>query len=320
MALKVVRRSCGATEPRARRDGPAQEVGPADFLCRAALARARPRRPGPGTAARLAGCAHGGRRDSEDFLRRLHDACTPTQFRRFADALKSYTTGVAWEVAGQDASVRTRLNDAVACRINAAGVVPTVTGLLATHDLHVPDAEFHRPEVRAFTEAAGLLVALHNDVFSYAKEQADDSGDVNLLDALRAETGCELLEGAARLIGLTNRVTARAVHLRRTLAPTASPDLRRYLDAGLDMAAGSIAFGRHCVRYRRGTSHTPLPPVTVTHERPAGTPSGPPGIPTIDWWWDDPEPAFRWSTFRRTATPWPYLTEGDRWARPLRSR
>lgn len=223
-----------------------------------------------------------------DFLRRLAEECTDTQYRRFADPLKTYMWGIAWEFAGHDKAVRESLAEAVPCRIYSAGVLPTIGILHASHNLHITDEVFYRPAVRAFTEAASFLIGLHNDLFSYPKEALDAAEDVNLLAAVITEHHCSVAEGVAHLIRLSNQIMTRLVELRTTLARTADNDLLTYLDAALEMLAGHLEFEQHCIRYRRGTAQ--LPAITITSQPTADTPAEPPAVPTLTWWWHLPEP------------------------------
>ncbi|WP_327302129.1 hypothetical protein OG730_00110 [Streptomyces sp. NBC_01298] len=217
-----------------------------------------------------------------DVMRRAAAMATPVQYRRFADAVKAYVTSLAWEFAGQDRSVRQRVAEAAACRFYTSGCTGIVGILHVSHDLDISDETFHHPLWRAYTEAAVLILALYNDLYSYAREQADTPDDVNILAAAVAEGRGDLRRGLGRVVTLHNQAMERVVHLGARLKKHHPAQARAYTQAIEEMLAGNLVFGRTATRYHGG--EPALPPYTLTTTPPPTI--GTIEIPTFAWWWD----------------------------------
>lgn len=81
----------------------------------------------------------------------------------------------------------------------------------------LPDAERESRTVRAVTQAASLLVRLVNDLFSYGREQAEQTLDCNLLEALATESGRSLREVVVQAVALHDRVMCLFLALGESL-------------------------------------------------------------------------------------------------------
>ncbi|MFI0424932.1 hypothetical protein [Spongiactinospora sp. 9N601] len=240
-------------------------------------------------------CGHPVNAPMVDVLRRAAAIGTPVQYRRFAEAVKGFISSLGWEFAGQDDAVRADMGEAAACRFYTAGCGGIIGILPITHDLWISDEVACRGVFRAYTEAAVLVLSLYNDLFSYAKEQAEAPHDVNVLAAAVREHDGALDTAFRRVITLHNQAMDRVVCLGSRLRALGSPDLTHYTRAVEEMIAGNLEFGRSAARYRGGEAA--LPPYTVTRTPPP-VPLGPTDIATFAWWWDEHR-----LTGHRTALP-----------------
>ncbi|RBQ18014.1 hypothetical protein DP939_21825 [Spongiactinospora rosea] len=240
-------------------------------------------------------CGHPVNAPMVDVLRRAATIATPVQYRRFAEAERVYISSLGWEFAGEDDTVRTDMGEAAACRFYTAGVGGIIGLLPITHDLWISDEVACQGVFRAYTEAAILVMSLYNDLFSYAKEQADAPGDVNVLAAAAREHGGALDTAFRKVVSLHNQAMDRVVRLGSRLRALGSPDLTHYTRAVEELIAGNLEFGRAAVRYRDGEDI--LPPYTITRTPPPA-PLGPTDIATFAWWWDEER-----LTGQRTALP-----------------
>jgi hypothetical protein len=173
-------------------------------------------------------------------------------------------------------------------RLLASGGEPTFALLELATGAEVPDREMHRPAVRALTEMAILVAALDNDRHSLVKELARDQADQNLYTVLMAERSLSLQEAVEAGTGLRDRVLQRFLRVYDRVRPTASAELRTYLQGLRYGIRGNNEWGLRVPRYL-SLGHWPddmeFGALTYASE-PSDTRPGPiEGAPTIAWWW-----------------------------------
>jgi hypothetical protein len=224
----------------------------------------------------------------QEIVGRFRSFAPPTQVRRFTDAHRAWLSGVAWQVGNQTAGRMPGLDDFLAMRLLASGGEPTFALLELATGAEVPDREMHRPAVRALTEMAILVAALDNDRHSLVKELARDQADQNLYTVLMAERSLSLQEAVEAGTGLRDRVLQRFLRVYDRVRPTASAELRTYLQGLRYCIRGNNEWGLRVPRYL-SLGHWPddmeFGALTYASE-PSDTRPGPiEGAPTIAWWW-----------------------------------
>ncbi|MFD0315534.1 terpene synthase family protein [Streptomyces flavalbus] len=226
---------------------------------------------------------------NQDIARRFRSFAGPTQVDRFGHAQRAWLAGVAWQIGNQSAGVMPGLDDYLAMRLLSSGGEPTYALLELANGLEVPDREMHRPAVRALTEMAIMVAALDNDRHSLVKELAPGHADQNIHTVLMAEHSVPLQDAVHLATGLRDRVLLRFLDLYDQVRPTASADLRCYLQGLRYGMRGNNEWGLRVPRYlSRGHWPDVMELSELTYaEEPSDTRPGPvEGAPGIAWWWD----------------------------------
>ncbi|MCS7483773.1 hypothetical protein ACFFQW_46415 [Umezawaea endophytica] len=152
---------------------------------------------------------------------------------------------------------------------------------------YLPDEDRERPEVRAATQAANMLVTIGNDLYSLSKETEHDVLESNIVGVIAHEDGCDAPEAVRRTVALHDRIMCRYLRLRRGIEARGSEPVRRHLSQLDHLVRGNLEWSAHVPRYR-GAEHgerTSSPWADVPSD---AEPTAPP-IPGIAWWWDEVE-------------------------------
>jgi len=231
-----------------------------------------------------------------DAAQRFKDAASPTQHRRWIDGHRGFFNGVAWErslVAGDKLPT---LNEYACVRMHTIGVGPARAAIEFTRRIDVPDWEMDSPAVRAINEAWGLLNGWDNDLFSYSKDRPvgpDGAYGVpvlNLVGLLVLTHGYTLPEALTHAVDLRNQVMSLFVRLRAQLMPTASPELREYLE-GVGCAIRGVLEWHVRPRTSRftevgGKGQSEIEFTVDITDTPVAKHTKPIELPAIAWWWD----------------------------------
>lgn len=113
----------------------------------------------------------------------------------------------------------------------------------------LPAHERDRREVRALHQATNILVACYNDVASYQHEIHQQSPESNLVHVVQTHHDLTPQQAMTTTVVLLNRVMHFFLALRRQLAPTAGPELLRYMDQLAHKIRGNIDWQRTVPRY-----------------------------------------------------------------------
>ncbi|WP_280466422.1 family 2 encapsulin nanocompartment cargo protein terpene cyclase [Nocardia brasiliensis] len=112
--------------------------------------------------------------------------------------------------------------------------------------------------------AAGTASVLVNDLFSAAKEAADDLPDSNAVMIIAREQGCTPRQASERTVALHNHFVQAFERDQRELADIESPELRRYLRDTQAWMAGGLEWHNSSNRYHSQHEHQPsLSPETT---------------------------------------------------------
>ncbi|SDM74615.1 terpene synthase family protein [Allokutzneria albata] len=208
-----------------------------------------------------------------DLATRVHRTCAPEHVRRLVDSHTKWLLGAAWECAVRQ---RPSINDYLSARVMYAGAEPTFTWFQLSEAVVVPEQEITSPRVRALTEMAGTVAAIDNDLYSHGKELWTRQSRSDL-----SGTGLDL----PSCVALRDRIVARFFELRNEVLPTASPALARYLHNLTCALRGNFEWGLETERYSNPDGNHPGAVRTLGSVSNTPSAVGPPGIPSIDWWW-----------------------------------
>lgn len=94
---------------------------------------------------------------------------------------------------------------------------------------HVPSALFFDPRVRRAMMQAGTASVLVNDLFSVAKDAADENPVANIVSLIAEDRGCSLAEATEITVALHNDFVRGFEDTHRELAAAPSLELQRFL-------------------------------------------------------------------------------------------
>ncbi|WP_217211778.1 hypothetical protein [Streptomyces sp. AC550_RSS872] len=230
-----------------------------------------------------------------DLVARLSRCATPSQVARFAESLRRGMLCGAWQRSLLDDGEKHDLNEYATLRLGAT-FVPAYSALYEiVHGYRLDGEELATAQARALTEMASLLIGLHNDVHTWAKEEASHSPDINAVTVLARETDGDLQEALTRALALSNQIMALFVRLRDHTQEQASDGLRHYLRDLGRFIAGNVEYHVHMPHYRRGLKpghQDLLEQIWVDTTSADVSPGPPPALTSIAWWWQQlPETA-----------------------------
>lgn len=93
----------------------------------------------------------------------------------------------------------------------------------------VPADLFYEPRVRRASFLAGTSSVMVNDLFSVAKDAADEKPVCNLVSLIAADRGCSLPEATEAVVALHNDFVHEFEALHRDLSAVPCPELQRFL-------------------------------------------------------------------------------------------
>lgn len=229
-----------------------------------------------------------------DLAARTRRAVSPGQLQRIADGLRDCLLGVTWQARDSAHGVMPSLADYIAGRLSDVGgrfdaaFVEVLSGAEIPADIRYADA------YRALTEAAGFIVACDNDLISYAKEMAMRAPGAppppNIITVMMQHASCDFPAAVTRAMALRDQVMDFFLRARETVVRGGDPGLRRYLRGLGHFIAGHLHWSDRAPRYACPRTGDELPPAVTSlgltwRDGPAFRTAGPPGIPSIDWWW-----------------------------------
>ncbi|WP_238153656.1 terpene synthase family protein [Streptomyces xinghaiensis] len=227
----------------------------------------------------------------DDLVVRTRAATGPVQFQRLADGVRDLLLGAAWQQANAGRGVVPSPAEYAAGRIADVGTRFDAAFVEIAGGAGIPGDLLHSGPVRALTEATGFIAACDNDLLSAAKEAGEKTAAPNLVRVLAHHHRCSERQALAAALSLRDRAMTLFLRLRERTARLADEALRRYLDDLGHWIAGNIRWSDTAPRYASPRHLHPLPVAGATlgvtlRQGPADARPGPPGLSTIDWWWD----------------------------------
>ncbi|MDJ0466729.1 hypothetical protein [Streptomyces sp. H27-C3] len=209
------------------------------------------------------------------------------QIRRWTDAMRVYTSGLVWEASWRSSPGLPSLNDYVTLWMRAIGMAPSTAMIEVVAGYSVPDHDLEDPRVRALTEITWTLVSWDNDLYSRNKELLRADDNLNLIDVLCQELGCEPPDALLEAVMMRDRVMVLFLRLREQVLSDADGGLRRYLHGLGQFIRGHLDWASACPRYVvPGAPGAEARPEGWWKQRPADDSLEPLPLPTIAWWWD----------------------------------
>jgi 2-methylisoborneol synthase len=128
--------------------------------------------------------------------------------------------------------------------------LPCITTTDLVSGYHLPADLYFEPRVRRACKLLGLTTVVVNDLYSMAKESAQDSPDGGLPLVVAAERGCSLDEAAAISVGIHNDLMHAFDEQCRDLVAIPSIELQLFLAGIRNWAAGSREWHRSSIRFQ----------------------------------------------------------------------
>ncbi|MEV4438708.1 terpene synthase family protein [Streptomyces sp. NPDC049577] len=234
----------------------------------------------------------------EDLAARTRAMVGPVHLRRIAEGLRDWLFGAAWQVSNIERGVMPTLSDYVALRPSINGTRFSLAWSQAATGIELSDEELSAAPVQALVDAAGFVVSCDNDLFSYAKEDDQETTDQNIVNVVAHHHGGTPEQALTEALAVRDRVMTLFLDLREQVARDAGGELRRYLEALGHYISGCIHWMNAAPRYAspRNRYRLPVPGATygiTWRDTPSDPGTGPLPIPAAAWWWDQLETAQR---------------------------
>ncbi|WP_436777661.1 terpene synthase family protein [Yinghuangia sp. YIM S09857] len=152
------------------------------------------------------------------------------------------------------------------------------------------------PQVRAFGQAAGILLTVPTDLASYRHEEHQGCLESNLVRILGVELDCPPQVAVDRTCAVLENTMEFFVAMRERLLASGRSDLRRYADQLANMVRGTYEWQRFLPRYttvldvpaESRSLSVPRPEKGIHEIVDRRTRSDHPeaAVPLISWWWD----------------------------------
>ena len=241
---------------------------------------------------------------------------TPAQVHRWVEQIRDYFTGLVWEsavregvtgsgsitasegVTGSGSGELPGLNDYVMLWQKSSGILPALALMEIAQERLLTAEQLHDPRVRVLQDISVTLLGWSNDITSYNKEAFRERrfgfpASLNLVPVLAREYRIPMDEASVRAADLHDRAMHRLAGLGARLRGRGGPGLARYVGALEQLVRGGLEWQVTTDRYQdpNDPGETVAPRVSIPGIR--STPAapldpGPPDIPAIAWWWDQP--------------------------------
>ncbi|MFJ4836245.1 hypothetical protein ACIP79_41110 [Streptomyces sp. NPDC088747] len=228
-----------------------------------------------------------------DLMRRIYTLAEPSLAHLCALAHYEWTIGTMCGVSDRSAdTVRTMEDHLIIRPMDGAAI-------LAGHLIEVADGtvlpahERVRPEVQAFTQAAGILLTIPTDLTSYTREHHQQSLESNIIHILAVQHSLSAQEATYKACTLLETVMEFFVAMRQRLRKNASSAMRQYTDQMANLVRGTYEWQRALPRYTTVLDlpdqadspvvrpETALHDITSTQTRVFEEKPAP-----IAWWWE----------------------------------
>ncbi|MFF2066564.1 hypothetical protein ACFVWZ_32965 [Streptomyces sp. NPDC058200] len=219
------------------------------------------------------------------FRLELERFASPRQLHRLTDGMRVYTSGLVWEASWRRNPALPSLDDYVTLWMRSIGMAPCIALIEVVGGFSVADEDLHDPRVRALTEITWTLVSWDNDLYSRDKELLRADDNLNLIDVLCQEQGCDPHHALVQAVAMRDRVMVLFDRLAAQVLKEADDGLRQYVEGLSHFVRGHLDWASVCPRYSVPSGPEAAPGGWWKHH-PADDSLEPLPIPTISWWWD----------------------------------
>ncbi|WP_411107248.1 terpene synthase family protein [Streptomyces sp. cmx-4-9] len=227
-----------------------------------------------------------------DLTRRVHEMSTPAQAARYTAGLGNWLMAVL----ADDKNRNSRdLSNFLVMRLGSIAALFMLECINVLCPEPVPAHEWHHPKVVAAGQAAMLVAACDNEMFSYGKERflaegGNASGgewqSANLVRFLESR-GSSITQAFATVADFRNRSMWLWCRLKDQLRPTASPALASLLHAIDYVIAGTAQHHSTSSRYHDPDGQHPHAitfDISYASDDPVTNHN--PIAPSLAWWWE----------------------------------
>ncbi|MCS0635776.1 hypothetical protein NX801_08880 [Streptomyces sp. LP05-1] len=237
-----------------------------------------------------------------DMIRRIDALADPQLAQLCALAHYQWAVGAMCGVSDRAAGSLRSVEDHVLIRPGDGADILSVHMIEVAEGTVLPARDRIRPEVRAVTQAAGILLTVPTDLASYAHEHHQGCLESNLVHLVAARRGCPAQDAVDQACALLECVMTFFVTMRDRLREHGSESMLRYTDQLAHLVRGTYEWQRFLPRYttvldvpRHGGAEDPALRPADPARRPAHAlhdiapdrrhPGA--GLPApLAWWWE----------------------------------
>ncbi|MFJ8584310.1 hypothetical protein ACIRD2_06580 [Streptomyces sp. NPDC093595] len=228
-----------------------------------------------------------------DLMHRVHALADPSLAHLCALAHYQWAVGTMCGVSDRSVDAVRTMEDHLLVRPGDGGSLLSAHMIEVAEGAALPARERVRPEVRAFTQAAGILLTVSTDLPSYLREHRQRSLESNIVHILAVQHSLTPQEAAYEACALLETVMEFFLAMREQLRRDERPALLRYTDQMAHMVRGTYEWQRALPRYTtvldtpEVTPGTGIArPATALHDITWEPSRSYPGKPApIAWWW-----------------------------------
>ncbi|MBT2511728.1 hypothetical protein J7I98_39355 [Streptomyces sp. ISL-98] len=224
----------------------------------------------------------------QDIVRTFRQWATPAQMMCWTGGFRAWLLGVAQQISYAERGIMPSLDAYLAMRIYSVAGQDLMMIEMA-NGVEVPLEIMSSRKVRALVESANLVMALDNDLISYAREREQNHSEMNIINVLLHENPrYSLQEAVSVAVALRDRILTLFMKLGDQLMLTADEGLRVYV---LDIAHGIravIEWGLKALRYLNAAGLAPERNLISSHylKEPSDPRTEPPSLASVSWWWE----------------------------------
>jgi hypothetical protein len=201
-----------------------------------------------------AGRCAGGLRD---IRRRVAALASPSQLARWSEAVNGYLMGICWEAANRETGRPPSLPEYTAMRPLSGGVWTAFLLMDVAAGYELQHEQLTSPGFRELADVAVDLINWDNDMYSYAKETLDHGAMHNIVRALADHHECSVDEALQRFAAIHDEWVDRFFALEARLAPTLTPEGKRFTNGMKDWIRGSMDYSAASPRFKLAPSPIP---------------------------------------------------------------
>ncbi|SER91973.1 hypothetical protein SAMN04487983_102514 [Streptomyces sp. yr375] len=168
------------------------------------------------------------------------------------------------------------------------GTRATISFIELAEETSLPPALREAPRVRAVSHATCLLMTIGNDLFSFHRENAENTLESNIVGVLASENRTSLHTALACAVALHDCIMCLFLDLTKALEHNAGEPLKRYLAQLGHLVRGNLEYSLIVPRYN--SEVTGISPALLDSiewaEKPSARRLDAPQIPAIAWLWD----------------------------------